>query len=81
MRGYIVQKKAIHYYNCCTIGCANNRNAQVLNQWFAKLLEVFKLDVADDLLQLIKQQTIATFNQFIKAMKTRITCYCNNMLR
>jgi site-specific DNA recombinase len=66
LRGYIVQKKNIHYYKCCTIGCSNNRNAQVLNHWFAKLLEVFKLDVADDLLQLIKQQTIATFNQFTK---------------
>ena len=66
MRGYIVQKKNIHYYKCCTIGCSNNRNAQLLNQWFAKLLEVFKLDVADDLLQLIKRQTVATFNQFTK---------------
>src|SRR6185437_5731002 len=37
MRGYIVQKKSIHYYKCCTIGCGNNRNAHVLNQRFAEV--------------------------------------------
>ncbi|HZY40333.1 MAG TPA: recombinase family protein [Mucilaginibacter sp.] len=66
MRGYIVHKKNIHYYKCCSIGCGNNRNANVLNQRFAELLEVFKLDMGDDLINLIKQQAIATFNQFTK---------------
>jgi site-specific DNA recombinase len=66
MRGYIVQKKNVHYYKCCTIGCGNNRNANVLNERFASLLEVFRLDAASDLIQLIKTQMIATFNQLTK---------------
>jgi site-specific DNA recombinase len=69
LRGYIVKKKNSHYYKCCTIGCANNRNANVLNQRFASLLEVFKLDVAPDVLNLIKQQAIATFNQFTEGYR------------
>ena len=67
LRGYIVHKKNIHYYKCCTIGCKNNRNASVLNQRFAELLEVFKLDSGEEeLITLVKQQAIATFNQFTK---------------
>lgn len=66
LRGYLVQKKNIHYYKCCTIGCGTNKNANTLNNTFAAILEAFKLDVATELLQLIKTQTIATFNQLTK---------------
>jgi len=48
MRGYIVQKKNIHYYKCNTVGCGNNKSAKTLNERFAKILEAFKLDVAAD---------------------------------
>jgi site-specific DNA recombinase len=66
MRGYLVHKKKIHYYKCNTIGCGNNKSAATLNQRFATILEAFRLDVASDLLQLIKNQTVATFNQLTK---------------
>lgn len=66
LRGYIVKKKGIHYYKCCTIGCGTNRNAQVLNDRFAEALEAFKLDHDPELLHLIKQQTAATFNQYMQ---------------
>lgn len=69
LRGYIVQKKNIHYYKCCTIGCGNNKSAKSLNQTFANILEAFRLDVAKDLLTLIKNQTIATFNQLTKGQE------------
>ncbi len=32
MRGYLVKKKNIHYYKCNTIGCGNNKNAEILNR-------------------------------------------------
>ena len=64
LRGYIVKKKNIHYYKCSTIGCGTNRNANVLHQRFAEILEWFTLDFPTDVLQLIKRQAIATFNQF-----------------
>lgn len=52
LRGYIVHKKNIHYYKCCTVGCKNNRNANILNQRFAELLDVFKLDSGGKLVTL-----------------------------
>jgi site-specific DNA recombinase len=73
LHGYIVKKKNIHYYKCSTIGCGTNRNASILNQRFAELLELFKLDFSNDILKLIKQQTIATFNQFTKGYEDQYT--------
>ena len=64
LHGYIVKKKNIHYYKCSTFRCGTNRNANVLNQRFAEVLEYFRLDTAPDVLALIKQQAIATFNQY-----------------
>lgn len=66
MRGYLMKKKNIHYYKCNTIGCGNNKNSNILNERFAKILEAFKLDAASDIIALIKQQMIATFNQMTK---------------
>ena len=66
MRGYIVHKKNIHYYKCNTIGCNNNKNAKSLNQTFAKIMDAFRIDKATEFIHLIKQQTIATFNQLTK---------------
>jgi site-specific DNA recombinase len=64
LRGYMVKKKNIHYYKCSTIGCGTNRNANVLHQRFAEILEWFALDFQTDVLHLFKQQAIATFNQY-----------------
>lgn len=66
MHGYIVKKKGIHYYKCSTKGCGTNRNAQVLNHRFAELLGWFSLDFHSDVLKLVKQQAVATFNQYTK---------------
>ena len=63
MRGYIVQKKKIYYYKCNTVGCGNNKSAKSLNHAFARILEYFKLDITVELIDLIRKQTIATFNQ------------------
>jgi site-specific DNA recombinase len=68
LRGYVVQKKNIHYYKCCTIGCGN-KNASSLNKTFARILEAFKLDTATDVIGLIKKQTVATFNQLTKGQE------------
>jgi site-specific DNA recombinase len=66
LRGYIVKKKHIHYYKCSTLGCGTNRNANMLHQRFAEILEWFTLEFPSDVLHLIKQQAIATFNQYSK---------------
>ncbi|WP_390936558.1 recombinase family protein [Parapedobacter soli] len=63
LRGYIVQKKNLHYYKCCTKGCNNNKSAKVLNSLFERILDTFKIDMATDVIDLIKQQTVAVFNQ------------------
>lgn len=63
LRGYLVRKKNIHYYKCATKACSNNKNAEVLNNRFAKILEAFKINEAKDFLKLLKVQVIATFNQ------------------
>jgi len=73
LHGYIVKKKNIHYYKCSTLGCGTNRNANVLNERFAELLEYFRLDLSPDVLQLIKQQAIATFNQYTKGYQDEYT--------
>ena len=73
LHGYVVKKKGIHYYKCSTVGCGTNRNASVLNNRFAEVLEVLKLDVGKDVLKLIKQQAIATFNQFTKGHEDSYT--------
>ncbi len=69
MRGYIVKRKNIHYYKCNTGSCANNKNANVLNDRFAKILGHFKLNVSSEVVDLIKRQTIATFNQLTQETK------------
>lgn len=66
LRGYIVKKKNIHYYKCCTQGCSNNRSASVLNDRFASILSYFNLNVSPDIIKLLKIQMTATFNQLTK---------------
>ncbi|RQP07485.1 zinc ribbon domain-containing protein [Parapedobacter defluvii] len=63
LRGYIVKKKNLHYYKCCTKACNNNKSATTLNSLFEKVLDRFKIDRAKDVIDLIKQQTVAVFNQ------------------
>lgn len=66
MRGYIVKKKGLYYYKCCTIGCCNNKSAKWLNTYFGNILEYFKLDITPEMTMLIRDQAIATFNKFTK---------------
>ena len=63
MRGYIVKKKNIHYYKCNTKACNNNKNANALNGLFKRLLDTFRIDGAKDIIEIIKEQTIAVFSQ------------------
>ncbi|WP_394332975.1 recombinase family protein [Pedobacter insulae] len=63
MRGYIVQRKGIHYYKCSTIGCSNNKNADALNKRFEKILGYFNLGVSEKFIGVIKKQALTTFNQ------------------
>lgn len=46
------------------MGCGTNRNANILHQRFAEVLEWFTLDFPNDVLHLIEQQAVATFNQY-----------------
>ncbi|KEO75452.1 hypothetical protein EL17_00935 [Anditalea andensis] len=64
MRGYIVKSKKLYYYKCCTIGCKNNRSAKWLNGHFKKILGYFNLSAEPGLTKLIREQTVATFNNF-----------------
>lgn len=63
MRGYLVHKKKKYYYKCNTPSCRNNKSAQVLNGTFASIAERFTLNISSDLVNLIKTQMVATFNQ------------------
>ena len=62
LRGYIVKKKNTYYYKCNTKACGNNKNAEVLNNRFANILEVFKVSHAKDFLTLLKKQVPAIFS-------------------
>lgn len=66
LKGYIVKKKNIYYYKCSTIGCCNNRSADFLNTTFKNILKNFNLNVSEELKNVIKNQTIATYNQLTK---------------
>ena len=66
LRGYIVKKKKIYYYKCNTLACNNNKSAKSLNQLFERTLEHFRLDAATGVLDKIRSQAIATFNQLTK---------------
>ena len=63
LRGYLVRKKNINYYKCSTKACCNNKNAEDLNSRFVKILEAFRIDLAQDFLIVLKKQIVATFNQ------------------
>lgn len=73
MRGYIVRRKNIHYYKCNTVSCGNNKSAKSLNDRFAAILGYFKLDATSEMINLIKAQTIATFNQLTKSTKDQVS--------
>ncbi len=66
LRGYLVKKKNIYYYKCNTVGCGNNKSANSLNNTFETILGYFNLDLTPDLQNLVKTQTVATFNQYTK---------------
>jgi hypothetical protein len=66
LRGYVVKKKNLYYYKCSTIGCNNNKSASALNQTFGQILEYFKIDAAFEVIDLIKKEMLAIFNQLTK---------------
>jgi site-specific DNA recombinase len=63
LRGYLVKKKKKYYYKCNTIGCNCNKNAEHLNGVFEAIAKRFTIEMPDELVQLIRTQMIATFNQ------------------
>ncbi len=63
MRGYVVQKKGIHYYKCNNIGCNNNKNAKALHSTFESILKSFNTTLSPEIEKLMKIQMISTFNQ------------------
>ncbi|WP_367273642.1 recombinase family protein [Elizabethkingia anophelis] len=63
LRGYIHKKKNLHYYKCNTKACNNNKSAKVLNGIFESVLHAFRIDTAKDIIEMIKRQTVAAFNQ------------------
>ena len=77
MRGYMVQKKKIHYYKCNTKGCNNNKSAKDLNNAFKDILQVFNSPLSLDLEKLLTSQMIATYNQLTEGQKETRTLLMN----
>ncbi len=42
--GYVVKKKQKWYYKCNTVGCKNNRPADILNKKFEQLISYYQID-------------------------------------
>ncbi|MBL7920686.1 MAG: recombinase family protein [Bacteroidia bacterium] len=61
MRGYIANSCDTPYYKCNTPGCKCNRNANEVNNKFAKMLEGYKIN--ETYSPLIKEQLYITFQQ------------------
>lgn len=61
MRGYIANGYDMPYYKCNTTGCKCNRNANLVNNQFAGMLEGFKLN--DAYMPLIQEQLLITFQE------------------
>lgn len=62
MRGYFAKKLSIPYYKCNTKGCQCNRNANHVNEQFAKLLDSWQVN--PELLPLINEQLQITFQEY-----------------
>jgi site-specific DNA recombinase len=67
MRGYIVQKKKIHYYKCGTTGCCANENAKRLNDQFYNMMKQFEFD--EDLIDYIRAQVEAKVMESAKDVR------------
>lgn len=63
LRAYKAYKNHEYYYKCNTPGCKCNKRADSLHEAFKGLLAGYTLDVNEDYRQLLKIQTIATYNQ------------------
>jgi site-specific DNA recombinase len=61
MRGYIANAWNVPYYKCNTPGCKCNRNANEVNNKFARILEGYKIN--DTYIPLIKEQLYVTFQE------------------
>lgn len=61
MRGYISNGYDVPYYKCNTIGCKCNRNANLVNSQFAKLLDGFKID--EHYIPLMKELLVIIFHE------------------
>lgn len=64
LRGYIAKPWNLPYYKCNNPGCKNNRNANILKQYFLK--EVEKYTITEQTYPVIKEQMTITFNHIIK---------------
>lgn len=80
MRGYEVKRKSIFYYKCGTKGCGVNKNANMLHERFADILQYFTLDFFPDTLKLLKQQVIATFNQYSQSHDNQLALLQNTVV-
>ncbi len=69
LRAYKAYKNQEYYYKCNTPGCKCNKRADSLHKTFQELIAGYTLDINEDYRQLLKTQTIATYNQL-----TQETC-------
>jgi len=67
MRGYIAKGYDMPYYKCNTPGCKCNRNANKVNDKFAKMLGGYRVDKT--YLPLIKEQLFLTFQDHNAGLK------------
>ncbi|QIH33527.1 recombinase family protein [Sphingobacterium sp. DR205] len=66
LRGYLVKKKGLYYYKCNTKHCCVNKSARDLNTQFESILSHFSLYPQSEMMELLKEQMTATFNQLTK---------------
>lgn len=61
LRGYVVLKKNIAYYKCCTLGCRNNVNGKKVDGIFERVLSNFSLAPTEDIKELYRKQMAADY--------------------
>lgn len=66
LRAYKAYKNQKYYYKCNTAGCKCNKRADELNEAVKSMLEKYTVDINEDYRQLIRTQTIITYNQLNK---------------
>lgn len=66
LRAYKAYKNQKYYYKCNTPGCKCNKRADDLHEAVKSMLEKYTVDINEDYKQLIRTQTIITYNQLNK---------------